>query len=226
MHGLEKWLLPPRCVLTAEPAENWDLSDAVQAGWRRPKQVCPQCGEWSRDATVCGACRVQPPAFDRTRVAYYFADELVELVHGLKYQGQMAYGRLLGEILASQLGESDVEGLVAVPLHPQRRRERGYNQAQLIAESLSKIVACPVLKGGVKRIRSTPSQTGLSARQRRANLKRAFQVAPNGLSGVRRIALVDDVITTGATMEALASTIKRHTSVDYIEAWAVAKTAR
>lgn len=224
MHWLENWVMPPHCVLTGEKGAGLDLSPSVIKSLKKPQAVCPQCCEFSADGKLCGACLTQPPAFDQTQVGFYFAGDLVELVHGLKYGKHLAYARLLAELLVEHLNKRNVEALIAVPVHPKRWRSRGFNQAQVIAESLAKELKLPVLNNVVERVKDTPSQTGLSAAMREKNLQGAFKVNANGLNGFNRVALVDDVITTGATMEHLARLIKKQTGIERVEAWAVAKT--
>lgn len=227
MHWLEKWLIPPRCVLTGLPTLEQDLSTELVESWRTPKAVCPQCCELSALGEICGACLTKPPAYDRTQVSFYFGQELATLIYGFKYQDELAYGRLLSDLLAERIDEIALEGveaLVAVPLFPNRYRQRGYNQAELIAESLSKALEIPLIKQAVKRVKATPSQTHLNAEERRKNLKHAFEVEPLKLAGLTHIALIDDVITTGATMQALAQQIRRNSGVLTIQAWAIAKT--
>lgn len=224
MHWLEKWLLPPRCVLSGERTEEIDVSDILVQGWRRPVDVCPQCCEPSPEGRVCGACLTAPPAFDRTQVGFYFHHELVDLLYGLKYQNQIVYSRILGTLLAERVHSGEVEALLAVPLYPGRRRQRGYNQAELIAARVARELNLPLMRGTVLRVKDTPSQTHLNAHERRQNLKRAFEGVAESLEGVNRVALVDDVITTGATMQQLSEVLKREFDLEYIEAWAVAKT--
>lgn len=224
MHWLESWLLPPKCVLTGELTVDRDISDKLVSKWPVPKKVCPQCCEPTFDGLLCGVCLATPPAFEQTQVGFYFDEELVDLIHGLKYQSKPAYARILAELLSEKLDASSVEAIVAVPLYTTRYRDRGFNQAELIAESLAKILNIPLIKQAVFRVKDTPSQTDLNARQRRSNLKNAFEVKVDKFEGIKRVVLLDDVITTGATMQSLAEKIKKQTSVETIQTWAVAKT--
>ncbi|WP_178861868.1 ComF family protein [Thiomicrorhabdus cannonii] len=223
LNALERWFLPSRCVLTGQGSDHLDIADTLVAKWSVPEAVCPVCCEPSALAEVCGHCLTQPPAFERTQVGFYFEAELADLIHALKYRNQPAYARLLAELLAERLDVAGVEAMVAVPLYAKRRRERGYNQAELLGQALSKITGIPLLKG-VRRIKDTPSQTLLNAEQRRRNLHGAFSVDAKMFKGVEQIALLDDVVTTGATMQALAHSLKTVTQVKSIQAWAVAKT--
>lgn len=224
MHWLERWLLPPECVLTHQACEKQDISPSLVGHWPVPSEVCPQCCEPSKDSKVCGACLANPPSFERTQVGFYFDKELVELIHGLKYNSNTAYARILGELLAERIDKKGVEAIIAIPLFDQRYKDRGFNQAQLIAETVAKELNIVLLNKAVTRIKNTPSQTHLNAKQRRQNLKNAFKLDARKFLGFKNIALVDDVITTGATMQSLAELIQAKTSVDFIQAWSVAKT--
>lgn len=224
MHWLESWLLPPKCVLTGELTSDKDISSLLVNKWPVPRKVCPQCCEPTSDGLLCGACLATPPAFEQTQVGFYFDEELVDLIHGLKYQSKPAYARILAELLTDRLDVTGVEAIVAVPLYTTRFRDRGFNQAELIAESLAKTLNIPLIKQAVFRVKDTPSQTHLNARQRRSNLKNAFEVKAVRFTDYKHVALLDDVITTGATMQSLAEKIKKQTSVETIQAWAAAKT--
>ena len=149
---------------------------------------------------------------------------MIDLIYGLKYQMQLAYGRLLADLLVKRVDSSDVEALLAVPIHDLRWRDRGFNQSEILANNLSRHLKLPVIDNAVIRVKDTPSQTGLTLMQRQNNLKGAFKVNPEVLQGFEKIAIVDDVMTTHSTMQILAQQIKKHSQVKYIEAWVVAKT--
>lgn len=224
MHWLEKWLLPPRCVISGKKSAERDIAESLVEQWPIPNNVCPQCCEASFAGEICGRCLTQPPAFDKTQVGFYFDAELTDLIHGLKYQSKPSYARILGELLADKLQPQGIQALVAVPLFSIRYRQRGFNQAELIAEILAESLAIPLIKQAVFRVKNTPTQTHLNAKQRRHNLKNAFKVDAEKFQGIESIALVDDVITTGATMQSLAQNLKQQTSIKQIQAWSVAKT--
>lgn len=224
MHWLESWLLPPECVLTHQACKKRDISPSLVGNWPVPTEVCPQCCEPSKDSKICGACLANPPAFSRTQVGFYFDNELVDLLYGLKYNGNPAYARILGELLAERIDKKGVEAIIAVPLFDQRYKDRGFNQAQLIAETVAKELNVGLINKAVSRIKNTPSQTHLNAKQRRKNLQNAFKVDASKFADFKTIALVDDVITTGATMQSLAKIILEQTQVKSIQAWSIAKT--
>lgn len=191
-------------------------------------ESCPACGGPAR-AGFCGACaaafeRVARPclrcglgrpvsACPRRQAAWHTAAVLAPLaytspldyyIHALKYRGARVMGRALGLLLASSLRHAALrlDALVPVPLHRARLRERGYNQAREIAHTLGRELRLPLVEGGIARRRASEAQALQGAAQRRASVSQAF-VVTRELAG-RRIAIVDDVITTGATVNALA----------------------
>ena len=188
-----------------------------------------------RPCAVCG-CGPQPPGERRCRrhsaqwrlahvvAPLVYAAPLERYLHALKYSGRRALGRALGQILAEAAGprRAEVDALVSVPLHPQRLAERGYNQAFEIARAVSAVLRIPILRAGIRRCRATPAQAVSGCEQRHANLAGAFAVSRR-LHG-RRLAIVDDVITTGATVNSLAGELFAAGAL-HVEAWAVARTA-
>jgi len=147
--------------------------------------------------------------------AYHFEKEgtLQTLIHGLKYNGMTnlgnELGRRLGRVVESELKDLPVDGIIPVPLHCTKERERGYNQATFIAEGLSEATGIPVLPAVLVRHKYTKSQTRLSSEERQANVGDAFSVNPasTGRLHGRVFIVVDDVLTTGATIEACAEVL-------------------
>jgi ComF family protein len=145
------------------------------------------------------------------------------LVRGFKYHGRLAHGRVLGTLLADAALESPVAMphlLVPVPLHPSRERERGYNQAWELARVVARRLGLPADPTLCVRTRATPPQATLDAAARRANLAGAFEVAR--APGVAHVAIVDDVLTTGATAAALAGALRAR-GVERVDVWTVAR---
>lgn len=230
MHWLESWLLPKKCVLTDELIESssedlasLDLSSTIVNQFAEITDVCLLCCEPCFQQGICGSCLVSPPSFDCTQAAYYFSEPLSQLIYDFKYNENIAYGRLLATLMAQKIEINNVQALVAIPSHPKRRQQRGYNQALVLAQALGKIIGLPVIDA-LERVKETSVQTKLTNKQRKRNLKSAFSVDRAKLHGYTNIALVDDVITTGATMEEAAKTLKKHSDIQMVEAWSVAKT--
>jgi ComF family protein len=144
-------------------------------------------------------------------------------VYRLKYQGRLDAARVLGQLLAEALTDARAarpEHVIAVPLHRERLRERGFNQALELARPISRALNVSLLPAAVARVRPTVSQSGLNARARRRNLRGAF-VARVDLRG-RRVAVVDDVVTTGSTVAAVTRSLKK-AGAAHVEIWALAR---
>ncbi|MGK9066744.1 ComF family protein [Stutzerimonas chloritidismutans] len=164
---------------------------------------------------VCGECQKRPPSFDHVVVPWRFAFPVDALISRFKHRAQWPLGRVLAEQLARHLHHAFDEGLprphalVTVPLARKRLRQRGFNQAGMLADWLGRALALPVEHDTLSRTLDTASQQQLDAASRRRNLRQAFALtAPDALTG-RHLAIVDDVLTTGATAEALARVLKR-----------------
>jgi ComF family protein len=162
-------------------------------------------------SSLCGPCRQGETVCDRLRTFGAYDAELRQLIVLLKYNGVRPLARPLGQWLAILLHEhpelADVDALVPVPLHPRRQRARGYNQAELLATELCRWVQLPVERSCLRRVKDTPSQTGLTPAQRAENVRGAFACGAKLDSA--RILLLDDVCTTGATLNACARVLKR-----------------
>lgn len=158
---------------------------------------------------LCHVCREMRPTIDGIRAVAYFEGNLRRAIHRFKYHGvqMLAHplAKLLIEYQANHRLPADI--IVPVPLHPDREAERGYNQAGLLAQALGVQIELPTVETGLARVRSTPPQVTLGARERRSNVAGAFQARTHGIAG-RQVLLIDDVCTTGATMEACAQALK------------------
>jgi ComF family protein len=187
-----------------------------------PLERCPRCALPSPGARLCGRCLADPPEFDATIAAFAYAFPADALVKALKFESQLALAPYLAAHLAGLLAAAGpVDLVIAVPLHAQRLAERGYNQSVEIARALSRSVGKPLATRGCERLRDTPAQAELPLDARKRNMRGAFRCSL-ALAG-RRVALVDDVMTTGATLDALAGAVKRAGAAS-VDNWVVART--
>ncbi len=186
---------------------------------------CPCCGLSLSQPNPgpCGACQHQPPAFDAAFIPFAYAPPLNDYITGLKFHSRLAAARLLGELLIQAL-PADVpdrpDCLLPVPLHARRLRRRGFNQALEIARPVAKHLQLPLDIHGVRRCRDTRPQSDLDRAGRQRNLRDAFELR-QPLSW-RHVAIVDDVVTTGNTVNALARLLRQH-GVERIQIWAIAR---
>jgi ComF family protein len=224
-------LMPPCCVLCGDAGQPplLDLCAPCDADLPRNASACPRCAAPLPSGTPpglsCGACLRRAPRFDHAIVPFRYAYPLDHLVRDLKYHGRLAYGRVLGMLLAEALLAADLprpDVIVPVPLFPARHRERGFNQASEIARPIADRLRIPVEDRLCARVRATEDQTTLAASQRRRNVRRAFALSRR--PGVRHIAILDDVVTTGSTVNEMARVFKR-SGVRTVTVWAVARAA-
>lgn len=175
---------------------------------------------------ACAHCLTEAPEQDRTWAAFTYAEPVSRQIVGLKFRGRLAAAHLLGTLMAERLArrpEPLPELLIPVPLHSARLRRRGYNQALELGRELSRRLSIPLAPAAARRVRATGEQTRLEAAARRRNLRGAFAVDTRVRD--RHVALLDDVITTGATVAELAAAA-RGAGAARIEVWAVARAAR
>jgi ComF family protein len=173
--------------------------------------------------TLCADCQISPPALDSCQALFAYQEPVKQWLQGLKFNGDLGAGRLLGELVVQQLsgnGSGVPPAVVPVPLHRSRLRQRGYNQSLEIARPLRRhgYSLAPDL---CRRSKATSAQSDLPARMRAANVRNAFY-ATRPLDG-RHLLLIDYVMTTGATLNALARTLKR-AGAARVDAWVIART--
>lgn len=224
---LGRWLLAPRCLLCAEPgAEGRDLcrrcTDALP--WNR--SACARCGlPLSVPAAACGACLMHPPPFAATAAAFVYAFPIDRLLPRLKFHADLAAGAVLADVMTRAFDPADrPDVLVPVPLHRSRLRQRGYDQALELCRPLARSLGLPLRTDLLRRIRATDAQSELDAKHRRDNLRGAFAcVTTRELP--RHIALFDDVMTTGSTVQEAASALRR-AGVERVDVWVLARAPR
>ncbi len=178
---------------------------------------CMSCGRFFDGAGslhLCLNCLRERPHFSRHRSCGYYRGELKDLILLYKYQGIMILGRELAKFAAAASGEEvdlwwEVEALIPVPLHRRRQRERGFNQAQVIARDLARHKKLELVDKSLVKVRNTPAQTSLEARERIQNVRGAFQVKNEEKIRNKVLLLVDDVFTTGSTINECSRVLKK-----------------
>jgi len=201
-------LFPPRCVGCGRVGV-W-LCDSCCAGLKPVlPPVCPLCGRPAAQPRLCSRCRQTPLQIDGIRSVLYFDGALRAAIHALKYRRVQDLAGLLGGIMGDYWRDHPIPAdvIAPVPLHPARERARGYNQAALLARGLAEAAELPVRDDLLARVRATAPQVKLGAEARRENVRGAFHCATGATVGLR-ILLVDDVCTTGATLEACSQALR------------------
>ncbi len=200
-------LFPPRCAGCGRIGTLFCL--ACQSKIEPiPAATCPRCGHPYAGAALCPECRRNPSHLDAIRSTAVFSGPLREAIHSFKYGNGQALAPLLGARLAQTWRDRGLAAdlIVPVPLHAERLRERGYNQAALLARVLAPAAGVPLDEGIVMRQKATQQQALLNAVERRENVKDAF-MCRGEVTGLR-VVLVDDVCTTGSTLEACAAALR------------------
>ncbi len=226
IESLRSFVYPPTCLLCdSKGHKDLDLCQACADDLPRLEHSCGRCAlpVEQPNVSLCGACQRRPPAFGAAHALYRFQPPVSYLVHQLKFHGKLSHARLLVCLLAEHLLAilSDLpEFIVQVPLHPKRVRERGFNQALELARHVGRRLEVPVDRACARRIRHTDPQTDLSAKLRRKNIRDAFEVrAPFATA---HVAIVDDVITTGATVDELARALQK-AGAQRVDVWCIAR---
>jgi ComF family protein len=220
-------LLPSRCLLCGAGAPRGrDLCDGCLADFPRNRTCCARCAQpLAASAALCGACLRREPAYACAWAPYQYAHPLNLLEARFKFRRDLSAGRVLADLLVdaarTRWSQDRPERLLCVPLHPTRLRERGYNQALELARTLSRALDIPLAHDLLVRVRATRAQTGLDAKARRRNLRGAF-ACPVHAGVPAHVAIVDDVMTTGSTVDECARVL-RQAGVARVDVWALAR---
>jgi ComF family protein len=208
------------CLLCGAQTGSEPLCTACVGELPALAESCPRCALPSPAAAMCGTCLNRPPHFDATLALWRYEFPCDRLVQALKYRAQLALAGFFARSLASRpLPEFDV--VLPMPLHPRRLAERGFNQALEIARGLARNLGRPIEPRGVLRVKNTPPQAELPYEERAKNVRGAF-LCKLDLSGVS-VAVLDDVMTTGATLNELARALKR-AGATRVENFVIART--
>ena len=218
------WFLPLRvtsflfggsCFLCRGAARGVLCEDCDAGLPRLAQTLCPRCALASPGGALCGRCLAEPPHYDATVAALAYEFPADALIHALKFRGELALAPFLGSLLPKERLEADV--VMAMPLSGERLRQRGFNQAVEIARALGR----PLDLGLCTKTRNTAAQTDLPWSERRRNVRGAF-ACTRALGGAA-VAVVDDVMTTGATLDEIAATLKA-AGAARVTNWVVART--
>jgi ComF family protein len=207
-------LFPPRCAGCRRPGV-WLCPSCLAGVERVSGPTCTRCGRPFHRTELCPACRSGAFALKYVRAPFFFEGVVQEAVHGLKYRGRRVLAGPLGDLLADYLHSLSwpAAAIAPVPLHGERQRARGYNQSALLARELAGRTGWPLLEKGLVRWRNTRPQVGLDGAARQDNVRGAFR-----WEGVQpppaQVLLLDDVYTTGATMEACAVALRQAGAVE------------
>jgi len=221
---LRRLITAPDCLLCAGPS-----SGLICVGCRAELPwndvACPRCAEpqAKAPASLCSGCQTQVPPFERAIAAFHYRGAVARAVQNLKYNADFLAARWLGDALTDRVQARAAtlpQLLIPVPLHAQRLRERGFNQAQELAKIVARRLPLRLEPGWARRLRSTADQIGLDAVQRRRNVKGAFAI--DGRVAGRSVALLDDVMTTGSTVTELARVCHK-AGASSVEVWIAAR---
>lgn len=193
-----------------------------------PINSCPQCGLIS-DGNLCGSCIRSPPYFDATHAVFLYAYPIDAMIQRYKYSESISLSHTFGQLLCEKIRLTNnfdrIDLIIPMPMHPTRLKERGFNQALEIAKVLDSLLCKNKTRkldyNSAERQTLTPPQASLPLKQRAKNIKGAFKINKD-LSG-KRIAIVDDVMTTGASLNELTKTLKQ-AGATHVECWVIART--
>lgn len=223
-------LYPPTCVLCGDPgAGGLDLCRCCREDLPYSTLSCRQCAlplESESTSAICGVCQKNPPHYQRTTSLYLYAPPVDRLITQLKFNHKLENARLLGTLMAENLSQALAtapdrpECIIPVPLHKNRIRQRGYNQALELARPIARRLGIALDLSHCRRQRETLEQSQLAAKQRRKNVRGAFELQPGFKP--KHVAIVDDVMTTGQTVGELARLLTRH-GVQQVDVWVCAR---
>ena len=213
---------PIDCLLCLDPTGSAPLCDNCERLLARPGPVCPRCAIATPGGEPCGECLQVAPAFDHVVTAFDYRFPMDRLIRRFKFSADLAAGAYLGAALGAAVEKFPRPDLVvASPASTPRLRERGFLPSLVLARRVASQLGVAVDSGVVNKVRHTPPQTGLDRQARRRNIEGAFRVRRR-LDGLH-VAVVDDVMTTGATLASLATALKE-AGAARVSGWVVART--
>jgi ComF family protein len=222
--SITNWLLPRRCLLCGLPAGVSHLCVACENELPRVAIACPQCAASIVTPGLCAACLQHPPPYAAALAPLVYAGAVRYLLTQFKYQQRLSCGAPLAQVLLQAVRARDEllpEALIPVPIHAQRLAERGFNQSLELARPLGRALGVAVLHDALRRVRATVPQNQLAGDERVANVRGVFALH-TGVKLPKHVAIVDDVLTTGATVRELAKVLRKH-GCERMEVWCAAR---
>ena len=226
--------LPSLCLLCYLPSKGSLICEHCNEAILTERQYCLHCGcGLTQTQDFCGDCLQHTFEFTQLHAVAGYHPPFPQLIKQLKYHHHLLYADLLGRLLAESLLQrysetqlQEIDYLIPVPLHKQKQRKRGFNQAQLIMESLIEKLPLNIASTTIVRNKFTNAQEGLTRRQRAVNLKNAFSLDRNTAHHLKgkHIVLIDDVVTTGATINSLCQCLLNDAKVKRIDVWCICRT--
>ena len=229
LNKIQTWLFPPCCVLCNAPGQaDLDLCLACQRDLPWLDSTCQRCGwpvESAEKHSQCGYCSNKTSSYERAVSLLEYRWPVDQMVRELKFEKNRAHARVLATLMAQLLPfhyeqQPLPELITSVPMHPRRMRQRGFNQADLVAKRVGRLLNIPYAPHVARRTRYSEPQSGLNAQQRAANIAGCFEC---DLPRHRSIAIVDDVFTTGSTAQELSKQFKQ-AGVEQVHIWTLART--
>lgn len=221
-HMLKSSFFPQTCLLcSASKGEGFGICKNCLDDLPHHTSCCPQCGLLSFEGQLCGACIASPPDFDATKAAFTYEYPISQVLQQYKYNQQLFLAETFAELMLQKIQAQNIDLIIPMPLHPNRLQERGFNQSLEVSRIIGKHLNIRVNSQAVSRIKLSPPQASLPLKERVRNMKGPF-ICNEDLS-VMRIALIDDVMTTGASLNALAKAVKAKGAA-HVECWLIART--
>jgi len=232
----QNFLYPPFCALCGDatrcatlPQIPTSLCLPCHDDLPRHHPRCTRCAlplSATDDSSLCGICQQHPPPYTRTYTAFSYGPPLSPLIQALKFERRLDYGLLLSQLMIASLSRDCAtlpDVLIPVPLHRTRLAQRGFNQALELARPLARHFNIALDSNSCQRLRSTKQQSQLAADERHQNMKGAFRIS--GTLRQRHAAIIDDVMSTGSTVDALAHALRCH-GIEQVDVWICARADR
>lgn len=230
------FLLPEKCAL-CQCVSNLGFCIHCQKLLPWSECACEVCGIHLREPGVCGRCQTCRPVYQDSVIPFRYQPPIAEQIQALKYSAQLSYAVAMGKMLSLWIAKRPVywqtqgqiecpEAIVPIPLHRKRITQRGFNQATEIARVLHRQLGIPINHTLLERVKNTVPQTGLNRKMRQQNMIKAFvgQTNAGGTApSYRHVALLDDVVTSGSTVNVAAQALL-NVGVERVSVWAIAKT--